>query len=151
MGFRTTETVDVDVPPSGVFPYVAALDEYPTWLPLVHTAWLEEPDLKPAWLVEIRANVGPFARSKRLRMVRTVHEPDRSVEFRRSELDDRRHARWVLRVELEPVGESTTRVTMHLEYDGSLWTGGVLDRVLADEVRRGRDGLAELVSAAPTR
>ena len=31
----------------------------------------------PAWRVELRARVGPFARSKQLRMVRTVHEPGR--------------------------------------------------------------------------
>lgn len=151
MGLRTTESVVVTAPPSRVFPYVAALDEYPSWLPLVHTAWLEEPDRNPAWLVEIRARVGPFARSKRLRMVRTVHETDRLVEFERLELDGRRHARWVLRVELAPSDEMSTLVTMYLAYDGSLWTGGVLDRVLADEVRQGRDGLAALVSAAPTR
>lgn len=150
MGLETTETVIVNVPPNRVFPFVAALDEYPEWLPLVHTAFLEELDRSPAWLVEIRAQVGPFARSKRLRMVRVAHRVDRLVQFERVELDGRRHARWVLRVELEPVDESSTLVTMHLAYGGSLWTGGVLDRVLAEEVRRGRDGLAELVNAAPT-
>jgi ribosome-associated toxin RatA of RatAB toxin-antitoxin module len=150
MGLETTESVTVATEPSGVFPYVAALDEYPAWLPLVHTAWLEEPSQTPAWLVEIRAHVGPFARSKRLRMVRVLHRVDRLVQFEREELDGRRHARWMLRVTLEPAAESSTLVTMHLAYDGSLWTGAVLDRVLAEEVRRGRDGLAELVNAAPT-
>ena len=70
MGLRTSESVIVTAPPSRVFPYVSALDEYPSWLPLVHTAWLEHPTSAPAWMVEIRAHVGPFARSKRLRMVR---------------------------------------------------------------------------------
>ena len=151
MGLQTTESVIVAVPPSDVFPYVAALDEYPSWLRLVHTAWLEAPHALPAWLVEIRAQVGPFARSKRLRMVRVVHEIDRLVEFERAELDGRRHARWLLRVELAPEAESSTLVTMHLSYDGSFWTGGVLDRVFAEEVRKGRDGLAALVNASPTR
>ena len=150
MGLRTSESVVVNAPPSRVFPYVSALDEYPSWLPLVHTAWLEQPDQTPAWMVEIRAHVGPFARSKRLRMVRTVHEIDRLVEFERVELDGRRHARWLLRVELAPDAESATLVTMDLAYDGSLWTAGVLDRVLAEEVRRGRDGLAALINDAPT-
>jgi len=151
MGMQTTESVSLAVPPSHVFPYVAALDEYPSWLPLVHTAWLEKPDQTPAWMVEIRAHVGPFARSKRLRMVRTTHEVDRRVEFERRELDGRHHAQWMLRVELEPVGDASTLVTMHLAYDGSLWIGGLLDRVLAEEVRQGRDGLAALVKGAPTR
>lgn len=150
MGLNTTESVIVTVPPSRVFPYVAALDEYPSWLGLVHTAWLEAPHASPAWLVEIRAQVGPFARSKRLRMVRVIHEIDRLVEFERAELDGRRHAPWTLRVALEPADDASTLVTMNLAYEGSLWTGGVLDRVLAEEVRRGRDGLTALVNAAPT-
>ncbi len=151
MGLRTSESVIVQrCRRACVFPYVSALDEYPSWLPLVHTAWLEQPDESPAWMVEIRAHVGPFARSKRLRMVRMVHEIDRLVEFERVELDGRRHARWTLRVQLAPDTESATLVTMDLAYDGALWTGGVLDRVLAEEVRRGRDGLAALINAAPT-
>lgn len=150
MGLRTTESVLVAAPPGRVFPHVAELDVYPSWLGLVHTA-VREPDSEPpAWSVEIRAHVGPFARSKRLRMVRSVYEPDRQVEFERSEIDGRQHARWSLRVELDAEADSSTLVTMHLTYDGSLWTGGVLDRVLADEVAKGRDGLAALVNAAPT-
>jgi hypothetical protein len=31
-----------------------------------------------------------------------------------------------------------------------LWTGGVLERVLDDQVRRGSEALLELVSAEPT-
>jgi hypothetical protein len=34
---------------------------------------------------------------------------------------------------------------MHLAYDGSLWTGGLLENVLEDQIRRGRSGLAALV------
>ncbi len=138
-------------PPGRVFPHVAALDEYPSWLRLVHSATRQTPPEPPAWSVEIRAQVGPFARSKRLRMQRTVNEPYRLVEFERAEVDGRQHARWVLRVELEPAAGSSTLVTMHLAYDGSLWTGGLLDRVLDGEIRNGRDGLAALVNAAPMR
>jgi hypothetical protein len=104
-----------------------------------------------AWSVEIRAQVGPFARSKQLRMVRARHEPDRLVEFERTEIDGRNHARWALRVEVEPVDDTSSFVTMHLAYDGALWTGGLLDRVLDEEIRRGRVGLTALVSGEPTR
>ncbi|MFM9083467.1 MAG: hypothetical protein ACKOQ7_06230 [Actinomycetota bacterium] len=38
------------------------------------------------------------------------------------------------------------RVTMVLEYGGSLWTGGILDRVLASQIDAGKEGLARLVS-----
>lgn len=150
MSLRTTESVEVPAPPERVFPLVAELDRYPSWLPLVHAADVD-PSAASAWLVEIRARVGPFARSKRLRMERTSHEHQRSATFERAETDGRRHARWVLRVELTSPADDVTRVTMHLSYDGALWTGGLLDRVLDEEIRRGRDGLAALVSAEPTR
>lgn len=140
---RTSESVDVPAPPPVVFLHVSDLAAYPTWLPLVHEAAVSDVD-EPAWEVEVRARVGPFARSKRLRMARTEIEPDRLVVFERAEIDGRHHARWALRVELTEAGGGT-RVTMHLAYDGNLWTAGILERVLDEEVRRGREGLVALV------
>jgi hypothetical protein len=142
-----------------VFEHVARLEAYPAWLPLVHAADVDPTgdDRQPAWAVELRARVGPFARSKQLRMVRTECETDRLVVFERSETDGRLHASWVLRAELEPsdgpttYSDRSTRVTMHLSYDGRLWTAGLLEGVLDEEIRRGRAGLAALVSDAPTR
>jgi hypothetical protein len=152
VSLRTTETVLVPAPPADVFPYVATLDRYPRWLRLVHDAVpaAAEGDAL-AWIVELRARVGPFARSKQLRMVRRVHEPDRRVEFERDEIDGRQHARWALRVDVEATDDGSSLVAMHLAYDGALWTGGLLDRVLDDEIRRGRAGLTALVSGEPTR
>ena len=100
------------------------------------------------WQVELRARVGPFARSKNLRMERTTVETDRLVVFERAEADGKNHAAWSLRVELEPDGGQATVVTMHLAYDGRLWSAGLLGAVLDDEIRRGRDGLVQLVSAS---
>jgi hypothetical protein len=37
-------------------------------------------------------------------------------------------------------------LTMHLHYGGSLWTGGVLERVLADQITSGRERLREIVA-----
>ena len=152
---RTTETATVAVTPAEVFPLLADLSEYPAWMPLVHAAiplGLGDDGL-PAWDVEIRARIGPFARSKRLRMQRTQLVPERLSVFERAEIDGRDHASWVLRVEVEPGRADTsseavngiTEVTMHLSYDGSLWTGGPLARVFDDQVRRGRDGLVAAV------
>lgn len=149
MGVRTTESVQVPASVTEVFPYVAELDRYPGWMRLVHAADALDGSEPRAWLVELRAQVGPFARSKQLRMVRTAHEPDRLVVFERAELDGRRHAPWILRVELDAIDDASTTVTMHLSYEGALWTGGLLDRVLDDEIRRGRAGLSDLV-AGPT-
>ena len=145
-----TESVLVDASPADVFPHVASLDRYPLWMRLVHDVQAVESAGDPAWSVEIRARVGPFARSKRLRMVRTLHDPGRAVAFERAETDGRDHARWALRVDLTATGPTSTRVQVQLAYDGRLWTGGVLERVLDDEVRRGREGLARLVSDGPT-
>lgn len=147
---RTTESVDIDASPALVFPHVVDLARYPAWLPLVHEAVPSAPSHdrgRPAWEVELRARVGPLARSKRLRMERTECDTDRLAVFERAEIDGRDHARWVLRVELVPIGETRTTVTMHLAYDGSLWTGGLLARVLDEQIRRGRTGLAAAVAA----
>ncbi len=144
----------VPASPSIVFSYVADLTAYPAWLRLVHAA---EPAADssdsslPAWIVELRARVGPFARSKQLRMQRSNLVPDELVEFERAEVDGKHHARWSLRVELEAAHDDTTLLTMHLAYDGTLWTGGLLERVLDEEIRRGRVGLVGLVSGEPTR
>lgn len=145
---RSTQSVVVGAAPSEVYPFVATLDQYPLWLPLVHVV---EPidtadgEVGPSWMVEIRARVGPFARSKRLRMTRATHRDGHDVEFVRAELDGRDHARWALRAELDEIAPGSTKITMHLAYDGSLWGGALLERVLDDEIKRGRAGLAALV------
>ncbi|MFZ8999334.1 MAG: SRPBCC family protein [Ilumatobacteraceae bacterium] len=137
---ETTASVLLPAAPSEVFPIVADLGTTTRWLPLVHRVESVGPD---AWDVELRAAVGPFARSKRLRMVRVDHRPDVGVRFERAEIDGRHHAPWILRCDLEPRGASTV-VTMHLVYLGRLWTPGPLSRVLDQEVQRGRDGLLAL-------
>ncbi len=123
--------------------WVRDLARYPTWMPLVHSA--EPDDAADAWTVELRAKVGVFARSKRLRMVRTVDEENRVV-FERRERDGRVHSAWTLEVGL---GESGTgcSVTMEMHYGGSLWTAGVLDRVLAHHIEEGKRGLASVTGS----
>ena len=149
-------------PPATLFPYVEDLARYPVWMPLVHAVERSSAEGdEPAWEVELRAKVGPFARSKRLRMLRSVHHQDRAAVFERAELDGRNHAEWVLRVELADLADLTdlpgeeasggTRLAMTLRYGGALWTGGVLERVLDDQVRIGSEQLLDLVNARPTR
>lgn len=150
---RTSESVELPASASDVFAYVARLDTYPDWLRLVHGVALVEDGPQPVWDVELRARVGPFARSKRLRMQRVDVEPDRYAVFERREVDGREHAMWALRAELMPAGvrapEASTTLTMHLAYDGKLWTGGVLEKVLDDEVRRARTRLVTLLATTP--
>ena len=144
---RTSESVTIAAPRAVVYPVVADLGTYPDWLPLVHEAE-PEPDTgadQPAWSVELRATVGPFARSKRLRMARTAHVEPTMAVFERAEIDGREHSPWVLRSALSEV-EGGTELKMTLVYGGSLWTGAVLQRVLDDHVERGATALAALVA-----
>lgn len=134
-----------------VVAWVDDLGRYPEWMRLVHTAQALEPDdAGPAWSVELRARLGPFARSKRLRMVRTLYEAPHRIVFERIEGDGREHAVWKLTLDIAsgPGNEasgSVTELDVRLHYGGSLWTGGVLERVLADEVDRGRDRLLSVL------
>ncbi len=144
-------TTDLVAPCSAeaLFDWVDDLGRYPEWMPLVHRATPDEAD-GGAWLVELRARVGPLARSKRLRMTRTVLERPTYVRFERAELDERRHAPWTLSARLVPLTDSSTRLTVDLHYGGALWTAGLLERVLADQIDVGKRNLLALVSE-PTR
>lgn len=146
-------------PPERAFALVDDLSAYPAWMDLVHDVTEVAADGGGrAWEVELRAQVGPFARSKRLRMVRTVHETGRRVVFERAETDGRRHSAWVLAARLDPdppadrtvdsSDDDRTRLTMTLNYGGSLWTGAVLQRVLDDHVERGAAALGALLTEA---
>lgn len=139
--------------PAALFEQLATLDGYPAWMRLVHRATpLDADEGRLAWWVELRAKVGPFARSKQLRMVRTVFEPGRRVRFERVQLDDRDHAQWILTAEVSGVdGADGAMLAMHLEYTGELWTSAVLGRILDDEVRRSSVALMRLFSEQPTR
>jgi hypothetical protein len=150
---RIDRSVVLPGPPSVVFELLDDLGRYPQWMDLVHdvTELAPTPDGRRAWDVELRAQVGPLARSKRLRMVRTVHEPTWTVVFEREEVDDRRHSPWVLQSKLAPSGTAEIEVTMTLSYGGNLWTGAVLERVLDDHVERGASALASLVAARQER
>jgi len=134
--------------PADVFAQIESLDTYPAWMRLVHHVEPAAPEAgRPAWQVQLRARVGPFARSKRLRMVRTVFEPGRRVRFERVQDDDRDHAAWILEatVTAHPSG---TELTMDLEYTGDLWGDALLRPLLDEEVRRGEQALQSVVTAA---
>jgi hypothetical protein len=149
-----TRDVAVAGPAPEVFALVDDLGEYPGWMDLVHDVELDPLAAadRPAWDVELRAHVGPFARSKRLRMARVVHDPPHRVVFERAEVDGRSHAPWTLDARVEPSDRpGDVVVTMHLHYGGSLWTGAVLQRVLDDHVVRGAANLVAQRAAASGR
>ena len=130
-------SVDAKVGAEKLFPKVADLSTYSQWLDIVHSVEvLPEEVGSPAWQVELRARVGPFARSKRLRMVRTKYESPQVVVFERLENDGKQHSEWVLRATINPSTTGST-LNMDLHYGGLLFTGGVMERLLADQIRQG--------------
>ncbi len=149
---QTTASLFIDgASADDVFEQLATLDRYPAWMRLVHRAEALPPDDgRPTWRVELRARVGPFARSKQLRMVRTVHEPPHRVRFERVQDDERDHAAWILAAVVEDV-DGGAQVVTELTYSGKLWGSSVLERVLEDEIGRGKAALTGLVTVEPTR
>ena len=131
---------------------VSDLTTYPQWLELVHHAEAVDPSPEApdevAWSITLRARIGPLARSKRLRMVRTVHDGSR-VRFERRELDDRDHSAWIMAAEVAPAEEGPWRsqVTLELCYAGSLWSG-LLDGVLQAAADDATDRLQAYVATA---
>jgi carbon monoxide dehydrogenase subunit G len=138
-----SSSVDVPVAIDAVRPFVEDLAAYPNWMPMVHDVVAVDDGV---WSVELRAKVGVFARSKKLRMRRTMNE-DNIIVFERDEDDNRQHSPWVMRVSLSPSAMGTN-VTIDLSYGGSLWTAGILDRVLASQVDAGKSGLVRAVQGA---
>lgn len=132
-------------PPARVFAEVADLGGYPDWLSLVRAAApapAAPGDPGPAWLVDLGARVGPFSRTKRVRMARAEMRPPTAARFERAELDDRPHSPWVLAADVDAEDDgATTLLRMHLHYGGAAWLPG-LEAVLRQEIRRASGRLA---------
>lgn len=120
--------------PRRVRTIVEDLATYPQWLELVteaRTDAADDGDAGPAWSITLQAKIGPFARSKRLRMVRTPAKGDPGIEppvvFERRELDGRDHSTWVMTVSVlaDDIDENACEVDIDLAYGGSLWSGAL--------------------------
>ena len=136
-----TVKIDIDVAPAAVMAVMADLTTYPRWMGLVHrveTTTPAEGGRSPAYTVDLRARIGPVARSKRLRMVRAELDPGRSVCFEREEVSGRDTSRWVMSAEAD---EGQLRV--RLRYDGHLWAWA-LEQALEMAIRRDRPRLLAL-------
>lgn len=145
---HVTAVLEAPCTTEAMWAWVAALEHYPSWLSIVPRAVpQDDDDGRGAWQVDLRARVGPLARSKRLRMVRTEVVAGERVVFERVEGDGRPHGRWVMAAEVAPCAIGC-RLTMDLRYDGR-FGGAVIERLLADEIERSRPRLLELVSEGP--
>lgn len=131
-----------------MFAWVEDLELYPRWLSIVPSAQPDTPrpgDQGIAWRIDLRGRIGPVSRSKRLRMVRTRHDPPNVVVFERAEHDGHDHAPWVLRATVTPEGDGS-KLTMHLHYGGRLWEP-IVERMLRDEIEASRGRLLALVGS----
>jgi Polyketide cyclase / dehydrase and lipid transport len=137
---KVTATLDAPCSAATMFSWVDDLARYPEWLTILTDV---EPD-GDGWRVELQGKLGPLARSKRLRMERTVHRPNELVVFERRETDGRNHAAWTLQ---STVTESAagSHLVMDLGYEGKLW-GTVIEALLRDEIDQARGRLLTLVS-----
>jgi hypothetical protein len=145
-------TADLQAPcdPATLFAWVDDLERYPQWLSIVPRAVRDRrddaPDEPPAWRIDLRGRIGPLARSKRLRMVRTTLDAPNLVVFERDERDGHQHSAWVLRAAVEPHADGA-RLTMHLHYGGRLWEP-LVERLLRDEIAASKQRLLALVGSA---
>ena len=132
-GVRKTIAAELPAQADRIADILRDLANYPDWLEIVRRA---EPtdahtdDVGPAWMVTLRAKVGPLARSKRLRMNRTVDTADH-LRFERAEIDGRDHAAWILDARLS--GDDPCEVVVELRYEGRLWSAP-LEAVLGTQV-----------------
>ena len=135
--------VDVNLTCSAkeLLPFIDDLAQYPSWMGLVHAV---VPEGERVWQVELRGKIGPFARSKRLRMVQIETSSAEHVRFERAEVDGRSHSAWVLDAKVSHKG-STTTLNMTLHYGGRLFSS-VVERALHDEIEASKQRLRELVA-----
>jgi hypothetical protein len=163
-----TSTLEAPCAPDVLYEAVVDLDRYPDWLSIVTRAErlpdgpddgseaagdgpADGPVDRPVWSIDLRGRLGPLARSKRLRMVRTIEERPAGggpghVRFERDELDGRSHSPWVLDAVVEPT-DAGSRLEMRLHYGGS-FGGSLLEHMLEDEIEQSRPRLLELVATS---
>lgn len=145
-----TASLDTDVACTTLHEILSDLGRYPEWLDIVARAKsvpAVEDDAGPAWMVDLVGQVGPFRRSKRLRMVRDVSRRGERAVFTRHEVDGASHSPWSLSVDLHSPRSGSTIVSVELYYGGRLWMP-ILDRVLSEEIRRSKPRLVALAHAA---
>jgi len=136
-----TVEATLDATPAAVLAEVADLPGYPGWHGMVKRV---EPD-GDGWLVDLGARLGPFTRTKRVRLVRDGSKEARApgrVRFVRSERDREEFGGWELDAVVDPaVGEGPCTLSFRLRYDGSSPLIGLLEPLLRAETDRSADRL----------
>ena len=141
---------DFDAPPESVLVWVSVLSMFPEWTNVLHRVEKERSpqDSPHAWQVELRGKIGPFARSKRLRMVQVPASDAGHLRFERRELDGVDHGVWRLDVRVQRGSASArTHLSAIFEYEGRLWSGAI-ERLLRDEIESSKRRLTDLVAGS---
>ena len=133
----------MDAAPAAVLARVADLPGYPAWHGMVHRV---EPD-GHGWLVDLGGRLGPFTRSKRVRLVRDDLQGSEEVRFVRAEQDGSEHSTWELAGSVDPSGgEGPCTLRFRLAYGGSSPLIGLLEPVLRAEVEHSAERLRRLLA-----
>ena len=120
---------------------VSDLSSYGEWVTLIESA---TPLSDDTWTLVLAADVGPFRRSKRLRMQRTSPPGSASVTFERNEIDGRQHASWKMIVEVTESGAGS-EVSVQLHYSGRMRLGP-LERLVTDEIAASAQRLDDVIT-----
>ena len=130
----------MDAAPSAVLAEMADLPGYAEWHGMVKRV---EGD-GDGWLVDLGGRLGPFTRTKRVRMVRAAPEEESAgqVRFVRQEHDRDDHGAWELQCAVDPAeGEGPCTLRLRMLYDGSSPLIGMLEPLLRAEVDKSADRL----------
>ncbi len=124
-GIFVRQVIEVDLNGSSeqIFSALSDLANYKNWLGFIDTIDTVDADGSGAcWIVTLRAQVGPFARLKKLRMVRAEEDFPESIQFSRRETDSKDHSDWDLHVTINEKESMGCSVQMVVSYSGRFWS-----------------------------
>ena len=120
---RQMVKVNLDGSSERIFGVLKDLAAYESWLGFVDSVEsLEAEGNLACWQVTLRAQIGPFARLKQLRMVLVEDEAPRVIRFVRRETDGKEHSNWELLVLIDGREGGGCSVTMEVSYSGKFWS-----------------------------
>ncbi len=137
----------LDATPATVLAAVSDLPGYPIWHGMVKRV---ESD-GDGWLVDLGARLGPFTRTKRVRMVRSDDEAGDpgQIRFVRAERDRADYGEWEMLAAVEPAtGEGPCTLRFRLRAEGSSPLIGMLEPLLRAETDRSADRLRRLLAGS---
>lgn len=137
----------IDAPPASVLAEIEDLPSYPTWHGMVKKVEADG----DGWSVDLGAKVGPFTKSKRVRLVRAPAEAGDApglVRFVRVEKDRDDYGHWELHGTVDPpAGEGPCMLRFRLLYDGTSPLASMLEPFLKAETHRSADRLRARLAA----